>query len=89
VPGARVDDEARRLVDDEQVLVLVGDPHVRGRRLGLRLRRRLLGKLDLLASLQTVALRTGVPVDEHCAGFDQALRGRPRTDLRQRGQKLI
>ena len=53
---ARVDDEARRLVDDEQVLVLVCDRDV-DRRRGRRRRGR--GRLehDLLPALEPVALR--------------------------------
>ena len=75
---ARVDDEARGLVDDEQVLVLPHDGR-RGRRRGLRGR---LGRtqLDLLPALEPVALRTRDAVDER-ARLDGALGGRARADV--------
>ena len=72
VPGARVDDDARRLVDHEQVLVLPDDVEVHllgGERAGLG------GQLDddLLPALEPVALRARLAVDEHGAVGDQPL----------------
>jgi hypothetical protein len=73
VPGTRVDDQPGRLVDDEQVLVLVGDPQVE--RLLLQLGR---GEdsgveLDLFATGQPVALRARFPVDGDGAGGQETL----------------
>jgi hypothetical protein len=73
VPGTRVDDEPGRLVDDEQVLVLVGDPQVE--RLLLQLGR---GEdsgvqRDLLAADQLMALRARLPVDGDGAGGQETL----------------
>ena len=72
VPGARVDDDTRRLVDHEQVLVLPDDVevHLLGReRAGLG------GQLDddLLPALEPVALRARLAVDEDGAVGDQPL----------------
>ena len=70
VPG--VDDDAGRLVDDEQVLVLPDDVevHLLGReRAG---RRRELDD-DLLPALEPVALRPRLTVDEDSAVGDQPL----------------
>ena len=72
---------AGRLVDDEQVLVLVRDPQVE--RLGLRDRRRLrrvLGELDLLPAGEPVALGPRPPSTEHGAGGEQPLGRRARAD---------
>ena len=83
VPRSRVHDDAGRLVDDQQMLVLVGDAEID--LLGLerlrRLRRQL--HLDLLAALQAVALRPRASVHPHRAGRQQALGSRARADLRQ------
>ncbi len=79
VAGRGMHDQAGRLVDDEQRVVLVGDVerdgrprrrHVAGRR---RLR---LGHLDDLAGGDDVALGPRLPVDGDQAGVDQALRAR-------------
>ena len=72
VAGARVDDDAGGLVDDEQVLVL--PDHVEVHLLG-RERAGLGRKLDddLLPALEPVALRPGLTVDEDGAVRDQAL----------------
>ena len=59
-----MDDQAGRLVDDGEVLVLPGDRGQRACR--FRLRGGLLGfgKLDALAPFEAVALRARPPVDE-------------------------
>ena len=56
-----MDDDAGGLVDDQQVLVLVGDPEVHLLRLqrGRNFRRQL--DLELLTALQAVALRSHAP----------------------------
>src|SRR4051794_27217569 len=75
----RVHDEARRLVDDEQMLVLPGDCGLRRRcDLGDGGRRR---HLDLLAAREPVALRARDPVYER-PRFDGPLRGRARAKAR-------
>ena len=77
---AWMDDEAGRLVDDGEVLVLPGDRGQRARR--CRLRRGLLGcgKLDALAPFEAVALRARPPVDERPA-VDRPCGGRPRAEV--------
>ena len=86
-PGARVDDETGRLVDDEQVLVLPGDVEVH------RLRRELdrLGQLDdhVLPALEPVALGPPLAVDEHGAARDQPLGEPARADLGARGEHAV
>ena len=64
-------DEARRLVDDEQVLVLVHDvePELDRNEHPCRRKR----DLDLLAAREPMALRTRPPVDEHVARSHEAL----------------
>jgi hypothetical protein len=63
-----VDDHACRLVDDEKMLVLVGDPEVhllpleRFRRFWRQL------QLELLAALQAIALGSRAPVYSNRAG---------------------
>jgi hypothetical protein len=75
-----MDDDARRLVDNEEVFVRVGD-----RELGRRdvwfggLLRRL--DLDLLAAPEPVALSAWSSVDEDGAGLEQSLCGGARADL--------
>jgi hypothetical protein len=74
VPAGRVHDHAGWLVDDQQVLVLVGDRE-RRRRVGdidLGLRRR--GDRDRLAAAEPVVLARGRPVERDGAGFDPPLR---------------
>ncbi len=72
VAASRVHDDAGRLVDDQQVLVLVGDRERRGR--SFRGRRGVRGlDLDPLAGAHRVALRPRPPVDQHAARVDQAL----------------
>jgi hypothetical protein len=69
-----MDDHAGRLVDDEQVLVLVGDPELP------LLGNECLGcgrnplQLDLFPALEPVALGAGGAVDANAAGREQALR---------------
>ena len=77
---ARMDDEAGRLVDDGEVLVLPGDRRQRACR--LRLRGGLLGcgKLDALAAFEPVALRARPPVDERPV-VDRPRGGRPRAEV--------
>ena len=73
VPARRVDHDPGRLVDHEQVLVLIGDRE--RRRLQHRGRRRLLAELDddPLARGDGVALGPQVPVDLDEPRFDQRL----------------
>jgi hypothetical protein len=77
VAAGGVHDDARGLVDHQQVLVAVGHLVRRVRNLGRRRLRRLLDGHDL-ARAQAVALRRGPAVDEHRAGLDEPLRARPR-----------
>ena len=89
MPGRRVDDDPGRLVDDEQVLVLVGDSQVD--RLGLEPERRL-GRgvdLELLPTFETVALRPRRPVEADDACGDQPLGFAARSDLGQRGEEAV
>ena len=80
VAARRVHDDAGRLVDDEQVLVLPGHGVLGLRDLGGGRRDRL-GHLDDLAPAQRVALRALLPVDGHAALVDQPLRRRPRAGV--------
>ena len=77
-----VNDHACRLVDDEEVLV-----RVRDRELGqcdgrLRRGRHRRLDLDLLPARELVALPASLPVHQHSAGVEQALRRGPRAHLR-------
>jgi hypothetical protein len=75
--------DTRRLVDDQQVLVLPGDRQAD--RLGLVNRLRLhLRKFhfDLRSGGKPVALRTRYTVHEHGAVRDQPLRSGTRADVR-------
>jgi hypothetical protein len=72
-----VHDDAGRLVDDQQMLVLIGDRERRGGHLGLRLRRRLAHD-HALPDRHGVPLRHRRAVDEDEAGVDQPLRRRAR-----------
>ena len=86
---ARMDDDARRLVHHEQVLVLVRDPerHLLGLDRG---RSGLDGlELDLLPTFQPVALRPPGAVDQHGAAGQQTLSRRTRADLGQLGQETV
>ena len=88
-PGDGMDDDAGRLVDDEHVLVLPGDPerHL----LALELVRDRLGhgQLELLAALEPVRLRPPLAVDDRRALLQQPLGRGARADLRQRGEEAI
>jgi hypothetical protein len=76
VPGPRVDDDARGLVDDEKVLVLERHPerHVLGLELGDFDLGRL--ELDLLSALEAVALRAHGAVHADSTMGEQSLRRR-------------
>ena len=87
VPGRRMDDEAGRLVDDQQVLVLVGDAEVHRLRLERRTRRLRRLELELLAALELPALRPRAAVDEHRRKYP--LRDAARADLRQSGEEAV
>jgi hypothetical protein len=86
--GAGVDGHARRLVDHDQVCVLVGE------RDGRRLRPeagRAVGKLhlDQGARVEPVALRPDCAVDRHEAVVQQALGERTRPDLGALGDGAV
>ena len=89
VPGRRMHDETRRLVDDEQMLVLVRHDEIhllrleRARRCGRRL------ELELLPALELVALRARAAVDEHAAAAQQPLGYRARADLGHLRQEAV
>ena len=85
--GAGMDDDARRLVHDEQVLVLVGEAQVERLCDERRRDRRL--ELDLLARLEPVALRARDAVDAHLAGREQPLGGSTRADLVEPGEEAV
>ena len=89
VPGAGMDDDARRLVDDEQVLVLVGD--ARGRR---RLRRRAAlaarqVELDLLAAARAGGSSAGRRRRRAPRRREQPLRRSARADLGEPGEEAV
>ena len=88
VPDARMDDDSRRLVDDQQVLVLPGDVQVHRLRLERRSVRRQLDD-DVLPALQPVALDAGLAVDEDGAARDQPLGERARAHLRPAGDRAV
>jgi hypothetical protein len=71
--GAGVDDQTGRLVDDEEVLVLVGNPEIERLVLELGLGDRGRIEIDVLATVQPVALRPRGAVDLDRAGAQQAL----------------
>ncbi len=84
-----MDDDAGRLVDDEQVLVLVGDPQVDVLRNELgRLR---LGQLDVdrLPALQLPALDSRLAVEPHGSRGDQPLGSTTGPDLGQLGEETV
>jgi len=89
VAGSRVDDDPSRLVDDQQMLVLEGDPE----RELLRLERDRLGgrrlEAQLLPALEPVALGPCLAVDERRAFGEQPLGGGAGADLGQRGEKAV
>ena len=87
--GRGVHDHAGRLVDGEQVCVLVEDG--KGERLWLRRQRLGLGQLDLQprAGAEQVGALARHPVDAHAPRVDQPLRLRPRPHLRHPRQEAI
>ena len=89
VTRAGMDDDAGRLVHDEQVLVLVGDGELDV--LGLDHARGLRGHfdLDLLPTLEPVALRPRPPVDAHVSLLHEPLCGRSRAHLGQLGEEPV
>src|SRR6478672_7278681 len=85
----RMDDDARRLVDDQDVLVLPGDTerHVLVLQLmgnGLRD-----GQLELLAAFEPVRLRPPLAVDDRRAFLHQPLGRGTGADLGQRREEAI
>ena len=77
-----MDDDSGRLVDDEQMLVLVRDPQLA--RLRLQDHGLALPGIDLqqLPTHEPVALRTRLAVNPHCPARQQALGFGARGDLR-------
>ena len=89
VARRRMDDEARRLVHDEQVLVLVRNRELdRFRDEAARPRRRRL-ELELLAACEPVALRPRPSVDEHAAALEQPFGDGAGPDLRKQREKAV
>jgi len=90
MPGCRVNDEPGRLVDDDEIVVLVGDPKIHRLRNELRrpvtLRR---VELELLPAHESPALGDRLPIDEHGLCFEQAFGDAPRADLRERREKAV
>ena len=84
VTGPRVHDQAGRLVDHEQMLVLPDDPRWWRRRGGRRLPD--VGQLDRLAAGEPVALHSQLPIDQ-CPRVDRTLRRAARTEVRR--QELV
>ena len=89
VPRRGVHDQPGGLVDDEQVLVLVGDPQVHRLRDERRPTRR--GRLegDLLPTRQPVALRPQNAVDEHRPLSHEPLGRGPRAHGREPGDEAV
>jgi hypothetical protein len=84
-----MDDDARRLVDDEEVLVRVDDGELRRRNRGLGGSSDGQLELDLLPARQLVALASGLPVEEDEARPEEPLGRRARADLRQRCEVAV
>ena len=89
MPGRGVNDETGRLVDDEEVLVLVRDAEIH--RFGCELGRCALRRfeLDVLASRQTVTLSLPATVHEHSSRLHQPLGHAPRPDRREGRQEAV
>jgi len=86
-----MDHDARRLVDDQQVIVLVYDVK-RHALSGARIRRaRHFGQLDgdRFAGLDDVSLLPGLAVDGDRAALDQPLRGRTRSHRVKSPEELV
>ena len=83
-----MDDDTRRLIDDEEVVVLVRDPQG-GRRVFDRLRT--LGQLerDLLPGLQAVALRAAFAVDRDGLRGQEPFGVRARAELVEGGEEAV
>jgi hypothetical protein len=84
-----MDDQPGRLVDDQQVLVLVGDAQVKLFGLERRLFPRRRVDLELLATRQAVTLSSRLTVDSNGTCTDQTLGGRARADLGQRCEVAV
>jgi hypothetical protein len=84
----RVGYDARRLIDHEQMLVLVRNSETDVLCLERRRRRRRL-ELDLLPAYEPDALLGSGAVDEHGAASQYALRCRARADLGQAGEEAV
>jgi hypothetical protein len=84
-----VHDDAGRLVDDQQVRILVRDPQLA--LLRLEAGRRRLGplELELFAAGEPVALGPDRAVDADGCRPDEPLRLGPRPDLGERGEKPV
>jgi hypothetical protein len=82
-------DDACRLVDDEEVLVRVGDRELGSRDGRLRGRRRRRLDRDLLPTGELVTLPLDPAVHEHGAGVEQSLGRRPGADLREPGEVAV
>ena len=89
VPGRRVNDDASRLVDDEQVLVLPDNPQVEI--LGLESAGLTLGRLELdrLSSSEPVALRAPRTVDQDLARVEQPFGGRARANVVESREEAV
>ena len=87
VARAGMDGDARGLVHDQQVLVLVRDAEVERCRDERRGRGRL--ELDLLAGLEAVRLGARSPVDEDAACVEEPLGRGPRADLLEPGEEPV
>src|SRR5919204_834251 len=89
VPRRGMDNEAGRLVDYHQVLVLVGNAevHLLRHQSGLPVRRRL--ELHLLPTRKPVALADDASVDEHAASLEQPFRHASRPDLGDGGKEAV
>lgn len=83
-----MNDNTRRLVDDEQMLVLVDDskPHLLRHE---RCRRFWPIELDLLATGEPGALPRLLAVDEHRAPGEQPLGRRPGANLGETSQEAV
>src|SRR5437660_375650 len=79
-------EQARRLSQDDQVLVLEDDPRVELER---RPGRRRIGQLDVVAVAQPVVRRALGAVDEHGAAVDQVLAVAPGRAVDALGQEAI
>jgi hypothetical protein len=89
VTGCGMDDHAGWLVDDEEVVVRVGDRQIRIRNGRLRDRGRRRLDLDLLPAREPVALAAGSPVHEDGPSFEQPLGRGARSHFRQPSEVAI